>query len=270
LTGLPQVLSTRNVIISDEEDHLELYSAILQASDSYERPPIFLREDCEDITSHQVWSIEVPKWLITAARVATGSRRRVLEDGPDTMNSEDEDAKKEERGDELTGMYAPGRATLEDARLSEEQAQLQRAAASSKDTFRSSIPALSAPEFERKPTPLTTPVNSDDEEMSYEQRRALNTGKKMAAKSTPKAPKVAPKAAAPPQAPADQPKGAKAPTPTKGQAKGQESPETKVSTPMETRGQAKTKACRAGGMRDVAGSGQMETGVLQAVTPSKP
>jgi hypothetical protein len=134
LTGLPQVLASRNIIIPDEEDHSELYSAILQASDSFERPPLFLREDCDQITSHPVWSVEVPKWMITAARVATGSRRRVLENGPDTMNSGDEDAVTEEHGDELSGMYAPGCVSLDDARLTEEQAQKQRAAASSQAT----------------------------------------------------------------------------------------------------------------------------------------
>jgi hypothetical protein len=134
LTGLPQVLATRNVVVPDEEDHSELYAAILQASDSFESPPIFLREDCEQITSDPVWSVEVPKWMITAARVATGSRRQVLENGPDVMNSGDEDAVKEEHGEELTGMYAPGRASLDQARLTEEQAQEQRAAASSQAT----------------------------------------------------------------------------------------------------------------------------------------
>jgi hypothetical protein len=42
-----------------------------------------------------------------AAQVATGNRRMVLEDGPDKMNSDDDDAPEEEHGDELTGMYTP-------------------------------------------------------------------------------------------------------------------------------------------------------------------
>jgi hypothetical protein len=102
LSGLPQVLASRNIIVPDEEDHSELYSMILQGSDSFERPPLFLREDCDQITSHPMWAIEVPKWMITGARIATGNRRRVLENGPDVMNSEDEDAVKEEHGEELT------------------------------------------------------------------------------------------------------------------------------------------------------------------------
>jgi hypothetical protein len=52
LSWLPQVLASRSITIPDEEDHSELYSAILQASDSFERPPLFLREDADQITSH--------------------------------------------------------------------------------------------------------------------------------------------------------------------------------------------------------------------------
>jgi hypothetical protein len=92
--------------------------------------------------------------------------------------------------------------------------------------------ALPAPEPERKPTPLTSPVNSDDEGMSEDQRRVLNLGKKMA-RGTKKPV---------PEAKASQPR------------EGQETPETKVSKPMETRSQKK-KASGAGGLRGVAGSG---------------
>jgi hypothetical protein len=91
--------------------------------------------------------------------------------------------------------------------------------------------ALPAPEPERKSTPLTSPVNSDDEGMSEDQRRQIEKAKKMARKSVPK--------------PVPE---AKAST----LRKGQESPETKVSTPMVTR----QRASRAGGLRGVVGSGQ--------------
>jgi hypothetical protein len=281
LTGLAQVLTSRNVIVQDDlEDHSELYSAILAESDTFEKPPLFLREDADQITSHPVWAIEIAKWMFTAAKVATGNRPRVLQDGPDVMNSDDEDAKKEDHGEELQGVYAQGCSSLEQARLTEQQAQAQRAAA-----FSSSI---AFPEPERKPTPLTSPVNSDDEGMmSEDQRRGLNLGKKMAGRATTKKKVLPPprptvsipdpevqapakgaalkikKAAVSQKAPADQPTGAKAPIPTKGQAKGQESPETKVSTPMRTRRQAKQEQAKqedasgAGGLRGVAGLGQI-------------
>jgi hypothetical protein len=44
----------------------------------------------------------VPQWMCLAERVATGSRPRVLEDGPDTLNS-DEDSDKDVEADNLKG-----------------------------------------------------------------------------------------------------------------------------------------------------------------------
>jgi hypothetical protein len=83
LTKLGQVLSTGDPNVDSEDGHPIAYATILQAVQSYERKPLFLREDYEQITSDPTWSVEVPRWLNTAARVATGSRRRVLENGPD-------------------------------------------------------------------------------------------------------------------------------------------------------------------------------------------
>jgi hypothetical protein len=79
------------------------------------------------------------------------------------------------------------------------------------------------------------------------------------------------KAAASPRASADQPKEAKTST----RKKGQESPETKVSTPMQTRRQAARQqssqrvnqddGSRAGGFRPgVGGSGQTDTCVASS------
>jgi hypothetical protein len=291
LTGLAQVLTSRNVIVPDDlEDHSELYSAMLDESDQFECPPLFMREDCDQLASHPVYSLDAPKWMTTAARVATGNRRRVLEDGPDVMNSDDEDSKKDEHGEELKGMYAQGCSSLEQARISEQQAQMQRAMASVQNSS-PNVLALLSPGTTRQPTP----VNSEDEDWSWMhegQRKLAEIAKAELAKNPvlslpPPRPatripdpevqtpakdtvvkKTVKKAAASPRAPADQPTGAKAPPPTKGQAKGQESPETKVSTPMETRGQAKKKASGAGGLRGVAGSGQTDTRVAKG-HPSK-
>jgi hypothetical protein len=160
---------------------------------------------------------------------------------------------------------------------------------------------MSAPEPEpvRQPTLLTSPMNSDDDGMSEDQRRKANLGKKMAQRGTPQAkgpsrpptpvnvpaeapsPKVkrttskrpppalsAPdakspttKAAAPQKAPAE-PKPvpeAKASTPRKGQ----ESPEAKASHPMATR---KT-ASGVGSLRSGGGSGQTATCVASGNPP---
>jgi hypothetical protein len=63
----------------------------------------------------------------TAARVSIGSRVLVLENGPDTMNSDDEESTKEEHGDELTGVYVGGLKQL--IVLSQSEAARQRAIA---------------------------------------------------------------------------------------------------------------------------------------------
>jgi hypothetical protein len=66
-----------------------------------------LKEDCEHIVRDEVWSEKVPEWMNLAAQVATGNRRRVLEDGPDKMNSDDEESE-DMKPDEEPNMYAPG------------------------------------------------------------------------------------------------------------------------------------------------------------------
>jgi hypothetical protein len=103
LPQLDAVLSLGDPSIDSEDGHPAAYAAILQAAQSCERPPLFLREDSEQITKDPIMAEKVPGWMNTVAQVATGNRRRVLEDGPDKMNSDEEDAIKEEHGDELTG-----------------------------------------------------------------------------------------------------------------------------------------------------------------------
>jgi hypothetical protein len=98
-------LSTGDPNIDSEDGHPIAYSVILQAAQSYERPPFFLKEYHEQITSDPVMSEKVPGWMNIAAKVATGNRRRVLEDGPDVMNSDDEDAIEDVKPDEEKGMY---------------------------------------------------------------------------------------------------------------------------------------------------------------------
>jgi hypothetical protein len=126
---LDAVLSSSDPTIDSEDGHPIAYTAILQAAQSYEHRPIFLREDSEQITSDPVMAEKVPKWMNTAAQVATGNRARVLEDGPDKMNSDEEDAGKEEHGDDLKGVYAPGCSSLDQARMTQAQVAAQKAAA---------------------------------------------------------------------------------------------------------------------------------------------
>jgi hypothetical protein len=295
MTKLTEVLREQDPTLDQEDGHHLAYTIILQASQAYEHPPVFVSEDSEQLQSDPETARRVAEWMNTAAKVASGNRRRVLEDGRDVIRSDEEDAisPKEAEPDEEHGMYAPGCTSLDQAKMTEEQAQAQGARAkvpprsqtpvgssddddpnvedliwsqtrhywrpnkNKKPTVAAPAQApapISEPEPVRQPTPLTSPMNSEDEGMSEDQRRMVERAKKMAARGVPrsesapnaKSPK---KTAATQKAPAPQPiPEAKASTPRKGQ----ESPETKVSHPMQTRGQ---EASGAGGLRGVVGSG---------------
>jgi hypothetical protein len=282
LSQLEAVLSTGDPNVDSKHGHPIAYSAILQAAQSYERPPLFLREDHEQITSDPVMSERVPGWMNTAAKVATGNRRRVLEDGPDVMNSDEEDAFKDEHGDVLEGMYTAGMDPLTGpVKLTQAQVAAQKAA------------ALALP---RSQTPVSGSSDDDDpngSEFVWSQTKSCmrrNKNFRKAATADSKAsvppPVVVPKPQpAPVSIPADppSPKGKrpvtkagasqKAPAVQKPlpeakaskPVKGQESPEAKASKPMETRGRA---ASRAGGLRLVGGSGKTGTCVASG-NPSK-
>jgi hypothetical protein len=130
ISQLETVLSTGDPNIDPEDGHPIAYTKLLQASQSFEHPPIFLKEDSEQITQDPVMAEKVPVWMTTAAQVATGNRKMVLEDGPDVMNSDDDDALEEEHGDKLTGVYTPGMDPKKGpVVLTQEQAAFQRAAA---------------------------------------------------------------------------------------------------------------------------------------------
>jgi hypothetical protein len=103
LPQLEQVLSTGDPTIDSEDGHPIAYSVILQAVQAYESPPIFVKEDSEQITGNPEIADKVPCW----------------------MN-------------------------------------------------------MGSVEPTRQPTPLTSPANSDEEEMSEDQKRMVAKAKKMA------------------------------------------------------------------------------------------
>jgi hypothetical protein len=280
LTQLEDFLSTCDPNVDPEDGHPLAYETILQSSAKYEATPQFLREDSTPIVSDPTLAEAVPVWMTKARQIATGSRKRVLEDGRDVENSDDEDDESM-KPDELTGMYTAEMDPKQGPKvLTTAEANRLRAAGRALKSFTTASqlppapqdPTMAvfsgsifplvpfSPEPERKPTPLGTPVNSDEEDMSYDQKRAAKLGKKMAGKSIPRsssspgfdapprksveptvqapakgAPLEITKVTAVPavgiskqrtkavasQAPADQPKEAKASTRTKGQAMGQ-------------------------------------------------
>jgi hypothetical protein len=77
----------------------------LEKCAEFETSPRFFREDSAEILNDPELAASVPLWMNIAAQVSVGSRDLVREDGPDTMNSSDEDSPTEEHGKKLTGMY---------------------------------------------------------------------------------------------------------------------------------------------------------------------
>jgi hypothetical protein len=109
------------------------------------------------ITSDPDTAQLIPGWMDTAARVETGNRQRVFENGIDTMNSDDEEAIEDVKPDEERNMYAAGMDPSKGPiKLSHRQAEAQRAAAA----------ILKQQQVGAAPPRSQTPVNgsSDDDD----------------------------------------------------------------------------------------------------------
>jgi hypothetical protein len=91
LTQLEEFLSAGDPNVDPEDGHSLAYITILQESAKFELTPLFLNEDSEPVTSDPFLSERVPEWMAQTKQVATGCRRRTLENGPDVENSDDEE-----------------------------------------------------------------------------------------------------------------------------------------------------------------------------------
>jgi hypothetical protein len=105
----PKELSHLDTVINSGDpsvdvDHEIAYQAILEHAQTFEIPPVFIKEDAESIAAHPEMSLKVPSWMCIAERIATGSRKRVTEDGPDTWHSDDE-SKTDIEADKEANMY---------------------------------------------------------------------------------------------------------------------------------------------------------------------
>jgi hypothetical protein len=122
-------LSSCDPNVDPEDGHPIAYEAILRESQKFETAPLFLREDCPLVLNDPLLAANVPEWLAKSKQVATGNRRRVLENGADVMSSSDEDDPKM-KPDELTGVYTEGMdPRLGPVRLTQAQVAAQKAAA---------------------------------------------------------------------------------------------------------------------------------------------
>jgi hypothetical protein len=123
---LEEFLASGDPNIDPEDGHSIALESILRESAKYKTPPMFVMENSEYVTEDPVLSANVPEWLAKSRQVATGGRRRVLEDGRDVLSSSDEDDEKMVP-DEEQGMYAPGMdPKIGPIRLSSSQAASQR------------------------------------------------------------------------------------------------------------------------------------------------
>jgi hypothetical protein len=157
----PKELSHLSTIITSgdlsvDAEHVIAYQAILEHAQEFEIPPTFVKEDADEIISHPEMSEKVPAWMCLAERIATGSRKRVTEDGPDTWHSDDE-SKTDVEADKEANMYTPEMdPKLGPQKLTQHQAALQRAAAAVAQSRASSRASSQAPT-----SAFSTDVDSD-------------------------------------------------------------------------------------------------------------
>jgi hypothetical protein len=201
LAQLDTVLSTGDPNIGVESGHPIAYERILAHAQTFENPPIFTKADADRVTSDPKLAELVPDWLCTAERIATGSRRRVPEDGPDTWNSDDE-AMENVKADEEVGMYT---AEMDPSKgpkmLSSQEVARMRAAANALKCSQSSGFSTSTSDASSdfgnsiissrvsspQPTRQSTPANSDDDEaLTEDQKRVVAHAKKCSTRNIPR------------------------------------------------------------------------------------
>jgi hypothetical protein len=126
LLPLEEFLASGDPNVDPEDGPPIALESIFRESAKYKTPPLFVMENSTYVTEDPVLSASVPEWLAKSRQVATGGRRRVLEDGRDVLNSSDEDDERMVADEEL-GMYAPGMDPKKGpVRLSSTQAATQR------------------------------------------------------------------------------------------------------------------------------------------------
>jgi hypothetical protein len=209
----------------------------------------------------------VPVWMNIAAQVATGNRRMVLENGPDKMNSDDDDALEDVKPDEEKGMYTaemdPRNGPI---KLTQAQVAFQMAAGQA-------LKAMKLPPRSQSPVGGSSDVSEPEKPVylfnPFVPRSVTPTGSAPAAPPPRSSTPVSKESPVLPIRKADVPPRPVTPT---------------INVPSDTlpnlqkgkssgkRGGKKStsKASRAGGLRPgVGGSGQTDTCVAQG-NPSKP
>jgi hypothetical protein len=107
LLPLEEFLASGDPNIDPEDGHPIALESILRESAKYKTPPMFVAEDSEYVIKDPLLAANVPEWLVKSRQVATGGRRRVLENGADVLSSSDEEDP-DMKPDEEQKMYTPG------------------------------------------------------------------------------------------------------------------------------------------------------------------
>jgi hypothetical protein len=103
LDQLQAVLSTDRSTWNNSDGQGEACERIVSGMDQFEHPPMFFSSNQEEL-KQQMNTENIDEWMTTASHIATESRRQVIEDGPDVMNS-DNDSDNEQHGDEILDGY---------------------------------------------------------------------------------------------------------------------------------------------------------------------
>jgi hypothetical protein len=123
---LEAFLATSDTNVDPDDGHPLAYEAILREIAKFEIPPLFVKEDSEFVANDPMLAANVPEWLAKSRQVATGNRKRVLEDGVDVMSSSDEEDPNM-KPDKEKGMYVQGMdPKAGPIHLSSAQAMIQR------------------------------------------------------------------------------------------------------------------------------------------------
>jgi hypothetical protein len=181
LPQLEAVLSTGDPNIDSSDGHPIAHEVILRESQTYVHPPVFVMEASEHVVNDEVLSEKISGSMAIAQQVATGSHKRVLEDGDDKWNSDEEDDP-DMKPDELTGMYTTGMDPKQGPiKLTKRQVAAQKAAAVA------SRPPTPEPVPERQPTPMSTDTEAQSGETEDHKSLVKDAKKRLAVPRCPSA-----------------------------------------------------------------------------------
>jgi hypothetical protein len=171
LPQFEEVLRTGDPNVDNADGHPIVYEVILRESQTHEHPPIFLKEDSDHVLNDDLLSDKVQEWMAISQQVATGSNRRVLEDGIDVWNSSDEDDEKM-KPDELTGMHTAEMDPKQGPqKLTQHQAAALRAAAKQSSVVPSEVSESECP-------PSASVFEDHDIKPAFDPQKTVNDAKK--------------------------------------------------------------------------------------------